>query len=791
MPPPDLLPSTTQSKWGANYSDQILIRQVFLHKYGVFTDKTHSGTDSIAAMSQQTILQVAVPTPLRKSFDYLMPGSLPDLFSTINNNDHQVEVPQPGSRVLVPFGNQQLTGIVLATKTSADVDTNKLKSIISVLDEKPVLSNELLQLVHWITDYYQHPIGECFSTALPNLLRKGQALISEAEIYWQLCKSQISIEDLPKQAKAQRALISYLSEHSLLLDSEKKSICVSAATLKTLAEKGLIESIEKLPVPQLNVPVLHSNIKLNHEQAPLIESFNNRSQGFESILLEGVTGSGKTEVYLQLIETTLKQGRQALVLVPEIGLTPQTLSRFEKRFDCPLAIFHSNLSDKQRLLHWQQSRSGVARIIIGTRSAIFTATDNLGLIIIDEEHDLSYKQQDGLRYSARDLACVRAKLEDIPIVLGSATPTLETLHNAEQGKFTHWQLTERAGNAQQPEIHLLDIRNQPMVDGIAESVLPEVEDCLSRGEQALIFINRRGFAPSLICHDCGWVSQCHACDARLTIHLGARHLRCHHCQSIEPIPNQCPDCQSNELVYTGAGTERIEKSLQQQFPDTALYRIDRDTTSNKNAMSEMLANIHNNDAAILVGTQMLAKGHHFPNVTLVLVLDADGALMGTDYRAMERFGQLLTQVTGRAGREEKMGKAIIQTHYPDHIPLNKLVNHGYHRFAMDILAERQQLNLPPFTYQALVRLEDKDALNGLQTLEQLKYAIGLQPCHCIGPFPASLQRRAHFYRYQLLISSDKRVQLKQSISALLNAADKIIKPHKQRWSIDIDPQDMS
>ena len=692
---------------------------------------------------------------------------------------------------MVPFGNQQLTGVLLEINHTSDIDFSKLKPVLSILDDKPLLSENMIRLMTWSSDYYQHPIGECLATALPNLLRRGEPLINEAEHFWQLGHSVISEQDLPKTAKAQRKLIRYLIDNRQLADSRKQAHGISAATLKACHEKGLIERIEKLPTPQHQVNVQQSGIVLNSEQAPLIESFNHRSPGFETILLEGITGSGKTEVYLQLIETVLKQGRQALVLVPEIGLTPQTLSRFEQRFDCPMAIFHSNLTDRQRLRYWQQARSGVARIIIGTRSALFTATDCLGLIIIDEEHDLSYKQQEGLRYSARDLACVRAKLEDIPIVLGSATPTLETLYNAEQGKFTHWQLTQRAGHARPPEIALFDVRHQPMTDGIANGLLPEIEHCLARGEQTLVFINRRGFAPSLICHDCGWVSQCHACDARLTIHLGARHLRCHHCQCIEPIPNHCPDCRSSELIYAGAGTERIEKSLRQHFPNTPLYRIDRDTTGSKNAMPEMLNSIHNSDAAILVGTQMLAKGHHFPNVTLVIVLDADGALMGTDYRAIERFGQLVTQVTGRAGREEKPGKAFIQTHYPDHIQLCKLVNHGYHRFAMDILAERQQLKLPPFSYQALVRLEDKSAQSATNTLEQLKYAISLQPCHCLGPYPASLQRRAHYYRYQLLLCADNRTQLKQSIMSLLQAAESVIKNHRQRWSIDVDPQDMS
>ncbi len=725
-------------------------------------------------MTEQIILEIAIPTPLRKTFDYVLPPQ------------HSV-LPAVGMRVQVPFGAQQMTGVIIAIKNSASVENTKLKPVLAILDTEPLLSPTLMDLTLWSSDYYQHPIGECFATVLPNLLRKGEGLLSETLLHWRLANTDIS---RTKNAAKQNSILDYLEQHSCFADTDKKHLGFSNTALKTLAEKGQVESfVTKVSARQ---PVINSsNLILNPEQETIISAFKERKKGFECILLEGITGSGKTEIYLQLIEQTLNEGKQALVLVPEIGLTPQTLQRFEQRFDCGMAIFHSNLSDKQRLHYWQQARSGAARIIIGTRSALFTATENLGIIIIDEEHDLSYKQQDGLRYSARDLACVRAKLEDIPVVLGSATPTLESLYNASTGKYTHWQLTERAGNAQKPAVQTLDIRHQAMADGIAESALAYIDDCLQRDEQALVFINRRGFAPSLICHDCGWVSQCHACDARLTIHLGANHLRCHHCLATEPIPRQCPHCKSRDLVYSGSGTERIEKSLQQHFAGTPIFRIDRDTTSHKNAMSDMLDIIHNEKACILVGTQMLAKGHHFPNVTLVLVLDADGALMGTDYRAIERFGQLLTQVTGRAGREEKPGIALIQTHYPHHQQLHKLLTHGYHRFAMDLLAERQQLQLPPFSYQALIRLEDKDAQAALQALQQLKHSIPAGTCQSLGPFPANLQRRAHFYRYQLVLQAPQRSQLKQAIAAILAASDKIIKPHKQRWSIDIDPQDMS
>lgn len=725
----------------------------------------------------QTIAEIAVPTPLRKTFDYLLP-------------DHLAQQAAVGMRAQVAFGNQQLTGIILAIKAETAFENSRIKPVNAILDSEPVLSPPLLALTQWASDYYLHPIGECFATALPNLLRKGEPVPDLSVSCWRLTEAGRQLETRPQNARQQNAVLDYLQQHSPFTEPEKAELGFSTPTLKALQKKGLVECFREPATPA--EPVIHASpFVLNSEQEALVSSFRRGNHGFEAILLEGITGSGKTEIYLQLIAHTLQQGKQALVLVPEIGLTPQTIERFARRFDCPMAIFHSSLTDRQRLHYWQQARSGVARIIIGTRSALFTATQALGIIIVDEEHDLSYKQQDGLRYSARDLACVRARLENVPVVLGSATPTLESLYNASTGKFSHWQLTQRAGHAEPPRVETLDIRHQPMTDGLAESALQAIGECLARQEQALVFINRRGYAPALICHECGWVSQCQACDARMTIHLGARHLRCHHCQATTAIPRQCPDCHSRELVYSGSGTERIEHSLQQQFPDTPVFRIDRDTTSGKDALPLLLEGIQQNRAAILVGTQMLAKGHHFPNVTLVIVVDADAALMGTDYRAIERFGQLLTQVTGRAGREEKPGLALIQTHYPHHQQLHKLLVHGYHRFAMDLLAERRQLQLPPFSYQALIRLEDQDALAAQLTLQQLQRLVPPHTCSSLGPYPASLQRRAHYFRFQLLLQAPQRALLKQAVTAILLGADKVVKTHRQRWSIDIDPQDMS
>lgn len=726
-------------------------------------------------MTTHTLLAIALPVPLRKLFDYCLPEDC-------------TSIPTIGARVEVPFGQQTMIGVIVAIKPASDITPHKIKAINNLIDENSIFSPHLLSLMLWASDYYQHPLGECLATAMPNLLRKGLVLPSLNEQYWQLNPSAPDCA-LPK-GKRQLEVLNYLSKNPSFNKNEAKQLGFSASVLNALTDHHFITTSLQAPIIK-PAAIKNSLVTLNAEQQLVIDEFRQQASEFSAYLLEGITGSGKTEVYLQLIAQTLAQGKQALILVPEIGLTPQTIKRFEERFACNMAIFHSNLSDKQRLHYWQQARDGIAQIIIGTRSALFTATQALGLIIIDEEHDLSYKQQDGLRYSARDLALVRAKLENIPIVLGSATPTLETLHNAISGKYHHWQLLQRAGTAQMPQVRTIDIRHQTLHDGLCEEAINAIHDCLQQQEQALIFINRRGFSPSLLCHDCGWVSQCHACDARLTVHLNAHRLRCHHCLANEPIPKQCPQCHSRELVYAGAGTERIENGLQQLFPHTAIFRIDRDSTQQKGSMQQLLADIQQQNAAILVGTQMLAKGHHFPNVTLVIVLDTDAALMGTDFRSVERFGQLLTQVTGRAGREQKPGLALIQTHYPHHELLHKLLSQGYHRFAVDVLAERKHLNLPPFSYQALIRLEDQNAERAQHTLQQLQYAISSENCSSLGPYPAALQRRAHFYRYQLLIQSPHRHALKAAIATIITTAQGLIKTHQQRWSIDIDPQDMS
>jgi primosomal protein N' (replication factor Y) len=524
-----------------------------------------------------------------------------------------------------------------------------------------------------------------------------------------------------------------------------------------------------------------------------------------------VTGSGKTEVYLQLIAKTIALGQQALVLVPEIGLTPQTLRRFQARFDVPVVMMHSNLNDKERLIAWHQCNQNQAKILIGTRSAIFTPLPTLGLIIIDEEHDGSFKQQDGLRYNARDFAIKRAHKESIPIVLGSATPALETLHNAYTHRYSHHKLTIRAGNAKPPKMKLHSILHQPLEFGLALPVVDKIKQHLTAGQQVMIFINRRGFAPTLACRDCGWMAECIRCDARMTIHQYPPHMHCHHCDNQVSIPRLCPNCNSMKIEALGQGTERIEENLHKLFPGSDIKRVDRDTVRTKDAFDNLFDEIHKGEPCILVGTQMLAKGHHFPDVTMVVILDADSGLFSADFRGMEKTAQLMLQVAGRAGRGEKPGEVWIQTLYADHPQLNLLLEGGYHGLAANLLQERKHIQLPPYSYMALLRTECSDKHLAEQVQNQAREFIqnwlnhywqgsllsmnetqaDTTPVTLIGPFPAPMERRNGRFRQQMQIMSHERNSLHRVLEPLVHFLEGLKGIQKVRWNLDIDPIDMS
>jgi len=731
----------------------------------------------------KTYFRIAIPTPLRRHFDYLAPAN------------YVATAPQNGVRVRVPFGRQTLVGILLETVHETDVPPNKMKQAIEVLDEQAVFDEELLQLLRWCAQYYHHPIGEVMQNALPVKLRQGAPTHIKGIRRWQLTPDgqQVDLQSLKRAAK-QIALLSDIQQNSSgLFESQLSANHVGwRPVMKRLQEKGWVDSVEEnaLPVaiPTQPAPTLNAD-----QQRAIQRVLEQQSTGFNAYVLEGVTGSGKTEVYLQVIEAVIKQGKQALVLVPEIGLTPQLLNRFLLRLHGRIAIMHSGLNDEERLQAWLHTQAGSADVIIGTRSAVFSPLLRPGVVIIDEEHDLSFKQQDGFRYSARDLAVKRARDLKIPIILGSATPSLETLYNAQQGRYETLLLPERAGNAKPPTISLLDVRSQKMEQGVSAQLLHKMKEHLQRGSQVLLFLNRRGFAPVLMCHECGWHALCPRCDAHMTLHQSNSQLRCHHCGTEQHKPHACPSCKSDDLLQMGFGTERIEHALTELFPHYEVIRIDRDSTRRKGSMEKLLDEINNGKQQILIGTQMLAKGHHFPNVTLVGMLNADHGLYSSDFRASERMGQLILQVAGRAGREEKEGEVLIQTHHADHPLFRPLLQHDYPAFAKSLMEERQQTEFPPFTHLALLRAEAVDQLTPMAFLEQARSLLEQhmqKEMMVLGPFPALMERRAGRYRAQLLVQANSRKQLQSlfhySISQIEN--NKVAK--KVRWSIDIDPMDL-
>lgn len=731
-----------------------------------------------------SFLRLAIPTPLRRLFDYLPP------------QDCDLEQLQPGVRVMVPFGRRQLVGVLMDIVEQSDVPAAKMKPAIAILDSTPPLPPQLFKLARWGATYYQHPIGEAISQALPVLLRKGDPCEYAHEHLWRAAKDA-KTEQLSGSAVRQKELLQLLIEHPNGISSDAiRAEGAQTSLLKKLEDKGLAESFIHHPDPGLLIrePLHEAPLSLNPEQKEALCQIIAEDK-FKPSLLLGVTGSGKTEVYLQAIEKAIREGKQALVLVPEIGLTPQTVARFKARFNLPIVALHSNMTDRQRLDAWLQAREGIAKIIIGTRSAIFTPLQNPGIIIIDEEHDNSFKQQEGYRYSARDLAVMRASYENIPIILGSATPSIESLHNAQQGRYQWLRLTQRAGNAKPPQFELLDIRQATLQDGLSTELIGQIGQHLKRGTQVLVFLNRRGFAPTLMCHDCGWLADCRRCDAHMTLHRKPLHLHCHHCDSQRPVPRVCDNCGSEELKPVGAGTERTEEALKKLFPEFPVIRVDRDTTQRKNAMQQIMDQIHQGDPCILVGTQMLAKGHHFPKVTLVAILNSDSGLFSADFRGMERTAQLILQVAGRAGRADHPGKVVMQTHHADHPIINSLVSEGYLEFARQELAQRQAAQLPPLTNCALLRAEANHQSLAEQLLRQVREVLEediMQPrgVQWFGPFPSPMEKRAGQFRAQLVLQCPDRKALHQQLIALTQYMEANPLSRKIRWSLDVDPVDM-
>jgi len=732
------------------------------------------------------IVRVAVPSPLRRLFDYLVPAEMV--------TDAPSSALQPGCRVRVTFGRREVTGLIIECADTSTFALEKLKPVSQLIDVEPLLPVSLFRLFIWASRYYQHPIGDALFSTLPTLLRKGALPPEQGQKCWQLSTFGKGLgPDSLKQAPKQRAVIDKLLVEDVVSDEQLVAL-FSRAVLKPLQEKLLIESSNQcIPEIALDKLLRQDNLTLYPSQKQALEAIDHHH--FNCSLLDGVTGSGKTEIYLQSIEKTLRYERQALVLIPEISLTPQTEKRFRDRFHVPIVTLHSGLTDKQRLNAWMQARSGQAKIILGTRSAIFTPLKAPGLIILDEEHDQSYKQQEGFRYSARDLAVIRAQQENIPIILGSATPSLESLNNCHAGRYQHLVLSTRAGNAEQPDWQVIDLKTERSNAGIASTTLTAIAQTLKNNHQVLVFLNRRGFAPAMLCHQCGWTAECQHCDSRLTVHRARGRLICHHCDFQQRVPQQCPSCRSRELIAAGEGTERSEAFLQQHFPDTIVLRVDRDSTRKKGAMQEVFNTADSGESCILVGTQMLAKGHHFENVTLVAVLDADSGLFSPDFRSHERMGQLLTQVAGRSGRGVAKGRVIVQTHQPDHPLLALLISQGYGHFARQLLPQRELSQLPPFRHMSVIRAESHrpDEAEAFLRLAR-KIAEKLQAptpvLSYLGPLPALMEKRAGRFRYVLQIDADQRPVLQALLSAVAVELENHKDSRRVRWSIDVDPQEL-
>ncbi|WP_119717017.1 primosomal protein N' [Cognatilysobacter tabacisoli] len=731
------------------------------------------------------VWRVAVPVPLPRLFDY-------------RPADGAAAAPgDVGRRVRVAFGPRELVGVV-ADVGAADPDAPAPKPALAAIDDAPLLSGELLDSLRWLARYTHAPLGEVLATALPAELRRGEALPDTRRWGWRLTEAGATALPSLRAGRPRRLAERLAGAAGGAEDEGQLDAAVDGwrAAARTLAERGLAERIElpaAAPLPASAGPAL------NPDQQAAVDAVVGAAGGFASLLLNGVTGSGKTEVYLHAISDCLARGRQALVLVPEIGLTPQTLARFRARLGVPVHALHSGLSDGERARTWAAALRGDARVVVGTRSAAFVPLPEAGLIVVDEEHDGSFKQLDGIRYHARDFVLVRGKALRVPVLLGSATPSLESLRHAHDGRHAHLRLPARAGVAQPPRVRVVDVRKRPLEAGLSPELLAAIGAALAADGQVLVFKNRRGYAPALLCHDCGWTAHCPRCSTpehgtAMTVHGGGRRLQCHHCGTRRPVPDACPDCGGLALQPQGAGTERIEEVLAQRFADVPVLRIDRGTTARRDALEQALAGF-GTQRGILVGTQMLAKGHDLPNLTLVAVVGIDEGLFSADFRAPEKLSQLLVQVAGRAGRAARAGEVLLQTHHPEHPLLATLLAGGYGAFAEQELALREAAELPPFAHLALIRAEAKDVEHARAFLRAAREALaqvavpggGLA---LNGPLPAPMPRRAGYLREQLLLSSADRRALHAALDAALPAINALPDARRVRWSLDVDPVDL-
>ena len=720
-----------------------------------------------------SILCVALDLPLPRLFDYRAADAQSD---------------DVGRRVLVPFGNKLVVGLIVEVLGTSDVDPAKLRDAKMILRDTPALPESWIDLTRFCACYYQRPLGEVMLNALPPRLRKPNPLGQVPQIFALSEQGRAALAQLPSRQKVKQRILERLAQGPA---TQVDLTALSSSVGKVLAEArdaGWVSATAVMPP----LPPTHfvSEHQLNAAQEAVVSRVNAAKHQFGVFLLHGITGSGKTEVYMRLIAAALADGRQALVLVPEINLTPQLEETFRRRFPgVALLTLHSGLAETARAQHWLDAQSQHACIVLGTRLAVFTPLANAGIIVVDEEQDASYKQQDGVRYSARDLAVFRGQQAGIPVVLGSATPSLESYAKALAGRYILLSLPERAhGQAKLPKVSLIDLNEHPDKDGLSPPLVAAIAQRLARGEQSLIFLNRRGYAPVLACAACGWVSGCPRCSARLVVHLADGVLRCHHCGDVERIPRACPDCGNTDIQPFGRGTQRLEEALAARFPQARILRVDRDSTRTKGSWNNMRESIRDGQADILLGTQILAKGHDFPNVTLVGVLNADAALHASDYRAGERLFAQLEQVSGRAGRAELPGEVLIQTRYVRHPLYQALAHHDYAGFAKATLAEREQAGFPPYVFEAVLRAE---AASSAAVLAFLARSRELAPetqdqVMIFDPVPMSVARVANRERAQLLVQSYSRPALQAFLAGWSEALNAVRAPGV-RWHLDVDP----
>jgi len=729
------------------------------------------------------ILKVAVGAPLRRLFDYLPPRNCP--------------LPPVGARVRVPFGRRRAIGVICEIAATSDLPASRLKSAIESIDDDPLIPAGELSLLRWAASYYHHPVGEVILGSLPPLLRRGRPAVPEMERCWQLTRAGhlLAVTEFGRASVQKRLWRALLDAEQDSLDEKslrQLSDCAPSA-LARMQKRGWVEAFDRLVA--MGAPQGTAiGPSLNPDQLSAAQTILASLGTFRAFLLHGITGSGKTEVYLTVIREILARDQQVLVLIPEIGLTPQLLTRFSERLGVPIAVLHSARPEAERTNAWLAARDGRAAVVIGTRSAVFAPLARPGLIVVDEEHDPSFKQHEGFRYHARDIAVLRASRSGIPIVLGSATPSLETYQQVSAQRYEMLNLPERAAAASLPTVRVIDMRQQPAGGNLSPPLRAALSTRVVTKEQSLLFLNRRGYAPVWMCHDCGWMATCDRCDARLVLHHGAKQLRCHHCGAERPLISVCVACGSTALHAIGAGTERVESAIGQQFPAAQVLRIDRDTTRRRGELERRLDLARAGDAEILIGTQMLSKGHDFPNVTLVGVLNADQGLYGIDFRADERLFQLLMQVAGRAGRAEKPGEVIIQTWHPTHPLFAAVVAHDYTRFAEAALAQRREADYPPFSFLAMLRAESPRASAPLQFLERA-HALAQQLPKANGitladPLPAPMPRRAGRHRAQLLVQAKRREALHRFLDAWLAQIETLGEAKRVRWSLDVDPVDL-